>query len=151
MSFEELVAHWYERIRISDIESYLDDGNDINYQDPRPGPGYPRKGWTLLHYAARNGHHRGVLEYLASRGANLNIVDSDGWTALHLAIDHDFVAATQDGRMPAELPTAEILLKLGADDSIRDKEGRTARDLLDKFGVASVFDQVKERVRPGHG
>jgi ankyrin repeat protein len=81
----------------------------------------------------------------------LDIVDSAGWTALHLAVDHDFVVATQDGHMPSELPTAEILLRLGADDSIRDNEGRTARDSLEKFGVAAVFDRVKKRVRNGGG
>jgi ankyrin repeat protein len=129
----------------------LDHGNDINYQDPRPGPGYPRQGWTLLDYAARNAQHPSILEYLAARGANLDIVDSAGWTALQLAVDHDFVVATQAGHMPSELPTAEILVGVGADDAIRDKEGRTARDILDKFGFASVFDEVKERVRQGGG
>jgi ankyrin repeat protein len=151
MTFEDVVEHCYEQLRICDIESYLDHGNDINFQDPRPGPGFPRKGWTLLHYAASNGQHRGRIEYLAEKGADLNIVDSAGCTALHLAVDHDFVVATQDGHMPNDLPTAEILLKLGADDSIRDNEGRTARDILDRFGVAAVFDRVKERTRRGRG
>jgi ankyrin repeat protein len=148
MTFENVVKYCYEQLRLCDIELFLEHGNDINYQDPRPGPGYPRKGWTLLHYAASNGH-RDVLKYLAAKGANLNIVDSIGWTALHYAVDLDLVVATQDGHMPRELPTVEVLLKLGADDSIADRDGRTARDILAMSGVSAVFDKVKKRAKRG--
>lgn len=145
MTFEEVVDHYYERFRISDIETYLWHGYDINYQDPRPGPRL-RQGWTLLHYAASHGR-RAIVKYLATKGAELNIADSAGWTPLHWAVDLDFVVATQDGHMPTKLPTAEILLQFGADDTIRDNEGRTARDMLEHFGIGLVFDQAKERAR----
>jgi hypothetical protein len=146
MTFEDVVQYYgCEPLKIPDIERYLDQGNDIDYQDPRPGPGYPRQGWTLLHYAAAEGQVD-VLKYLARRGANLNATDSSGWSALHLAVDLDFVVATQDGHLPTELPTTEVLLRLGADDSIADKKGRTARDLLGRFHeVALVYDRAKAR------
>jgi ankyrin repeat protein len=144
MKFEDVVQFSYERLRICDVDRYLDAGYDINFQDPRPGPGYPQKGWTLLHFAASNGHIE-VIRHLANRGANLNVTDAEGWTALHLAVDFDDVVATQDGHLPSEMPVTETLLRLGADDSIANKQGQTARD----YTVPEVYDRVKQRVRVG--
>jgi ankyrin repeat protein len=148
MTFDDIVDHCYERFRISDIEYWLDHGNEIDFQAPRSGPGYPRQGWTLLHYASSNGH-RDVLKFLVAKGANMNMQDSAGWTALHLAVDLDLVVATQDGHMPEKLPTAEVLLKAGADPSIVNKDGETARDLLNKFGLGALFDRVSEQAAIG--
>jgi ankyrin repeat protein len=148
MTFEDIVDHSYERLRICDIEYWLDHGNDINYQDQRPAALYVPSGRTLLHYAASNGH-LDVLEFLASKGANLNIQDSAGRTALHYAVDLDYVVATQDGHMPTKLPTAEVLLKLGADPTIGDKDSHTARHILKDAGLSALFDQVCEQAASG--
>jgi ankyrin repeat protein len=134
------------RLRPQDIDSYLAAGNDINYQDPKPAPSYFKPtGRTLLHYAAYNGNLV-ILKYLANKGANLNVVDSHGWTPLHYAADLDFVVATQDGHVPTGLPTTEALLRLGADDTIVDHEGRTVREMFSKFGSGNVYDTVRRRV-----
>jgi ankyrin repeat protein len=72
----------------------------------------PRGGWTALMYAARQ-NAQGALRTLADAGANLDLVDPDGTTALTLAIIN--------GHYDAALE----LLDLGADPNVADVKGMT--------------------------
>ena len=86
----------------------------IDYQD--------EQGNTLLHIVAQNGNRR-LVKLCIRRGANLNIQNLTGQTALHFAYGYGY---TEVG---------DYLLSKGADDSIRNKdnltcyEGLSARDL----------------------
>jgi len=67
----------------------------------RGGAGWPRAGWTALHYCAGYGYGE-LAESLIERGADLNADDDEGKTPLRVAID-----SAQSG-------VADILLRKGA-------------------------------------
>jgi ankyrin repeat protein len=73
----------------------------------------PVGSWTPLMYAARDGAIDAVRA-LAAGGADLNLVDPDGTTALTLAI------------INGHFDTAVALLEKGADPNVQDKSGMTA-------------------------
>ena len=55
----------------------------VNVQDDR--------GWTALHYGAKNGHEN-IVALLIEHGADVAIVDNDGYTARDLAIANGHTA-----------------------------------------------------------
>ncbi len=69
--------------------------------------------WTPLMYAARDGAIDAVRA-LADSGADLNLVDPDGTTALTLAI------------LNGHFDTAVELLEMGADPNVADRNGMTS-------------------------
>jgi uncharacterized protein len=73
----------------------------------------PHGSWTALMYAARQGS-LGAARTLAEAGADLNLTDPDGATALVLAI------------INAHYDTAALLLEKGADPNIADTTGMAA-------------------------
>lgn len=73
----------------------------------------PVGSWTPMMYAARDGAIDAVRA-LAAGGADLNLVDPDGTTALTLAI------------INGHFDTAVALLEMGADPNVPDKSGMTA-------------------------
>jgi len=73
----------------------------------------PHGSWTPLMYAARQGS-LGAARVLADNGANLNLVDPDGTTALILAI------------INSHYDTAALLLNKGADPNIADSTSMAA-------------------------
>src|SRR5262245_38668323 len=62
----------------------IEGGADVNTQ--RGGKGWPRAGWTALHYAAGYGLIE-LIEPLLARGAGLNTLDDEGRTPLGVAIE----------------------------------------------------------------
>jgi ankyrin repeat protein len=72
----------------------------------------PRGGWTALMYAARHGSSAAIAA-LAEAGADLDVVDPDGTTALGFAV------------MNVHAQAAELLLTRGANPNIGDRTGMT--------------------------
>jgi ankyrin repeat protein len=72
----------------------------------------PHGSWTPLMYAARQGS-TGVARVLADKGANLNLTDPDGTSALIFAI------------INSHFDTAALLLARGADPNLADSTGMT--------------------------
>ncbi|RHY49623.1 hypothetical protein DYB34_006329 [Aphanomyces astaci] len=73
-----------------------------------------KSGRTPLHVACRYGHGDCAM-YLMAAGANVNIVDAKGWTAMHYVCDRINVAvSSSDVSVKAELHVVEQLLRHGA-------------------------------------
>ena len=62
----------------------LDNGADVNAR--RGGKGWPRAGWTALHYCAFYGFVE-LIDELIDRGAEVNACDDEGKTPLQTAIE----------------------------------------------------------------
>jgi ankyrin repeat protein len=76
-------------------------GSDVNAID--------QSGQSALHGAVNNGYNT-VIEYLYSKGANLNVKDKDGWTPLN-------IAEIYRNNFREHKESAALLRKLGAIES----------------------------------
>lgn len=93
--------------------------------------------WSVMHYAARKNHHKVLVQIVESLvGANvpaksiideINAVTKSGWTALMMAVDRGHVESVR------------LLLRCGADASIRATNGETALSLLSAYRNQSQF------------
>ena len=79
-------------------------------------------GLTALHHASQGGHSN-VVQILLKGGANPNIQEKDGWTALMIASHSEVV---------------QILLKGGANPNIQEKDGWTALMTASQNGHSEV-------------
>jgi ankyrin repeat protein len=98
--------------KFGDVEEMMNqpDWNvPIDYQDDM--------GNTLLHVVSQNGNRR-LVKLCLRRGANLNIQNLTGQTALHFAFGYGYVEV------------GEYLVSKGADDSIRNGDNLTAYEGL---------------------
>ncbi|KAK4209963.1 ankyrin repeat-containing domain protein [Rhypophila decipiens] len=91
-------------------------------------------GMTALHHASISGH-KAVMEYLMSKGVNLNAVDNLGRSALMRACE------------AGHLELVKILLMAHRSDikseiNKRDRSGRTAFDLAAENGDAKVLEYL---------
>jgi ankyrin repeat protein len=105
------IRRWHSPVHLAaffggldEVKSYLAAGGDIDAQDPFDQ-------LTLL-MCAMYGEQTDVIEFLISKGADLNLQDCQGLTALHRAVaDHPEIA--------------RLLLDKGADVTIRGDFGAT--------------------------
>jgi len=132
----------------------------INSQDPQ--------GKTALMEASRWGHLV-VVQFLFENGADATIPNKDGSTALHVAAQNghdsvvDYLVKTakvnmnaQDNQLDTPLglaagarkvSTVSLLLSLGADRKIKNRNQRSPADLAGNPDVAALF---KEDAHPSH-
>ncbi len=78
--------------------------------------------------AARN--DEAIMRRLLEAGADPDVQQQGGWTALHSAAKH------------GSRPLLELLLKNGADTSIKSNDGKTARDMANDAGHAEIANQL---------
>jgi 8-oxo-dGTP pyrophosphatase MutT (NUDIX family) len=130
-------------------------------------------GLTRLHKSAIEGNNK-LAKYLLDKGADLDLQDNEGWTALHHAIYKDpnpnvdttgqfkvFVnlilkganvnIQNKDGYTPLMFASmkknskvVKSLLKAGADDSLKNMEEKTVYDLSDK-SIKKILTTKKEQ------
>lgn len=86
----------------------------------------PQDGKTVLHKSVYSEHSHVQVDEVLSAGADVNAVDREGKTALHHAAQRDYSK------------TAELLLFHGADTSIRDNYGRTAKDYAPEWSNSHI-------------
>lgn len=96
-----------------------------------------------LHLASRNGHKK-VVEVLLAAGVDVNLLTKTG-TALH------------EAALYGKDAVVKVLLDFGANINVKDREGRTALDLLNQYlphvtkGIVSVINsEFGLRTRAGH-
>jgi hypothetical protein len=124
-------------------------------------------GWTPLIGAAFGGH-RGVVDFLLEKGADIEARDNNGWSALmyaaywghHKIVERllerraDTEARNKDGWTVLMCAAAgkgrkaqvivEQLLAKGADESARDNQGKTAEGLASSDDIKAVL-RVRQR------
>jgi ankyrin repeat protein len=135
MKFENLLTEYSTHgLNIHDIERFLEEGGSIDYQSDN--------GKTLLHYAA-DGNDFKAAQFLIGKKANLNLQDGRGDTPLHLAVDSDIDYAVQY-ELPLKIPTVVELINAGADEKLKDIDGRTPRDIAACYGKYAMdfYDSV---------
>jgi len=86
-------------------------------------------GHTLLMQAAEM-ENLEVADLLISKGAGINSKGYNGATPLHIAVDNSIDGIIQNGGKPGDEPIEFIsfLLKHGADQHLKDNDGRSALD-----------------------
>jgi len=95
------------------VTALIEAGADVNSPDADYG-------FTALFWASARGNKNSTALLLAQPGIKLDVIDTDGDTALMAAAEHGH----------AEI--AEMLLKAGANVSLTDKRGETATSLAQK-------------------
>jgi ankyrin repeat protein len=139
MRLEEL-WNWIDDDKGVDLlEQYISEGGDVNAR-------HPNSGRTLLHIACEHQNHN-FIRALTKAGADLNAREKNqGWSPLHHAVDIDIDSIWQmehsyDG---LTFSTTRLLIALGADPGVLDKNGRTPRDMVAEYGkqVADKFDDL---------
>jgi len=88
-----------------------------------------RDGWTPLHYAC-SGPDNGVVAWLLAQGADLNARSPNGTTPLMMAARY------------GALDTADILLKAGADASLRNEQQLSAADFARAAGRDALIKRL---------
>jgi len=133
---QQEVPQWYQAAATGDVSRLalmLEAGQDIN-EETDNGAGSPIAGMTALMYASSQGRLP-ALQYLLSSGANPNLADRNGNTALHMVTD------TADESIAVAM--AQALLARGGLKSIRNFQDYTP------FDTASI-QQRDSDYRPGY-
>ena len=103
------------------IEFFLKEGVNSNARD--------LAGQTACHYAAWSGSVESVKRLLDAQ-CDLKLTNDTGQTVLHYAVDG----------FPPKAEMIELLLDRGADASAKDKNGETARNVLEGKWLASNLE-----------
>lgn len=108
----------HDAMTVPVAQLFIDNGTVVDHRDQR--------GETPLHVAASSWNWT-MVEYLVSKGAEVNAQDNDGHTALHFAVDRNCGwrgewAVTSDDLVK----TVDTLLAFGADAETRSSSGETA-------------------------
>ena len=152
--------HLASRLGYVDIcKEILKRGVDINQ---RQVEGDVVSGKAAIHEAVKGGHF-GAVEYLLSRGANVNIQESDGLTALHIAcqfdntdivkclirngadvnlLDNKKQSALQVSILRGPDETTRYLLENGADVHITDKDGESPLHYASEWGNKDIVEKL---------
>jgi ankyrin repeat protein len=93
---------------------------------------HPRTGFTLLHFAS-DFQCVAAVEYLIGLGMDPNILDSNGQSPLHVAVDSEIDSTVQTGG-PLLYETTKRLLELGADLYLKDRKGESPLDWINGYG-----------------
>lgn len=143
------------------VERLVTEGTSSDTTDPNKH--------TPLMWAAFNGHTN-VVEYLLQQGATLDAKDENGRTALMYASSGPYaetvefllkkgakvnVQGTLEGFTPlmtaaaeGQLKVVQLLLKHGADPSLKDKDGDTAASFAKQKGHPDVVELLEKTSTP---
>lgn len=136
--------HWMDifssAVWQQEFEQFLVAGGNVKEVSNDEGSG-------LIHYAI-DAENYAAINWLMANGADINAVDTMGWSALHYAVDADIDVAVQ-ANLPVEFRGARFMLSTGVDASIEDNSGFTARDIAAEYG-ATVLDRYDQLLSVRH-
>ncbi len=152
--------HLAARLGYTDIcKEILKTGVSVNQKQVE---GHVVSGKAAIHEAVKGGHF-GTMEFLISRGANVNIQESDGQTALHVACQFDNTDIVKslvrngadvnalDTKKQSPLQTSILrgpdestryLLKNGADVHIVDSDGQSPLHYAAEWGNMEIVTML---------
>ena len=111
----KVVAYFIKQGDLETVKAFIAAGFDVNAAESGDF------GSSLLHNAIRYGQME-IFLYLIEQGANIDFVDAVGWTPLMEAI------------IDSKPEFGKVLVEKGADQSIANARGATAKMLAMKFG-----------------
>lgn len=114
------------------------------YDQVKIQPTILRDDQSVLTRLAVVGMHGMITAFVTAGYVNVNEPDANGDTALHAA-----VAAHVQREPSDQLETAQALLALGADPTIKDKQGRIPRHYVNDTGIINVLKEAEEQVSAG--
>ena len=120
----KVVAHFIKAGDLDTVKAFIESGYDVNSAETGDF------GSSLLHNAIRYGQ-MDIFNYLIEQGADIDFIDAVGWTPMMEAI---IDARPEFGR---------ILAEKGADQSIVNQRGATAKQLAMKFGQHAFLDFLR--------
>jgi ankyrin repeat protein len=109
---------------IAGVQQYLANGGDINWKS--------QTGNTPIMMAASVPGNGKMVEFLCQKGADLNIRNMNGATALILATYYNHV------------DSVEALVKCKADKNIKDMFGHTALDYAEQYEYTRIIELLKD-------
>lgn len=119
---------------LKNIKECLDNGADINCV--RDESYYTLNSATPLMMAI-DCRYDGITEYLIEQGADVNIKNKEGETALMVAVKWE------------DLETAKLLIDKGANVNAKDKEGKTALDIaIEPIQARYIGNPINPPIRP---
>ena len=111
----KVVAYFIREADLKTVSTFIEEGFDINAAEPGDF------GSSLLHNAIRYAQ-MDIFLYLIEKGADIDFVDAVGWTPLMEAI------------IDSQPAFGQVLVEKGANQSIANQRGATAKMLAMKFG-----------------
>jgi ankyrin repeat protein len=128
--FIELKQFDYVRAAANELDWFVKNGLNRN-QDTE----YFAQHQTLLHCASKKGYFDLVSWLIVQRSANMDLVDYNGNSALHLAA------------YGGHIPIVDYLLNLGCDPTLRNRWGATAEEEGSKHDshITDLFKRMRER------
>ena len=128
--FAELKRNPYVRAAANELRWFRENGL-TQHQDTE----YFAQRQTLLHCVSKKGYFNMVRLLVEERSANVDLVDINGNSPLHLAV------------YGGHLDIIEYLLNRGCDPSFRNRWGTTAEEVgsNDNRWIADIFKSMRER------
>lgn len=123
---------------LSQIDAEESKLKDLLSQSPFLGV-KDRTGDMVLHAAVRRCSHPAIIELLVNAGADVNAINRDGETPLQIAL------------INMDIPTARMLLNLGADGSVLTSQGQSTDRLVQEIikAISEFFYSYRQQVAPG--
>lgn len=114
------------------------------YDQVKIQPTIARDGQSVLTRLAVVDMHEVITAFVTAGYVNVNEPDANGDTALHVA-----VAAHVQREPSDQLKTAQALLALGADPTIKDNNNKIPGDYVNDTGIINVLKEAEQKVSAG--